>query len=106
VRALGTTGDKRSDVAPSIPTIAESGVPGFEATIWLGIMAPRGTPQPIIDKLNAEITKVANRPDVKEAWLKQGAAPMTMKPDEFGAYIRKDIDKWAKVIEAADIKPH
>jgi tripartite-type tricarboxylate transporter receptor subunit TctC len=104
VRALGVTGQKRSEVAPDIPTIAEAGVPGYEATIWLGVMAPKGTPQPIIEKLNAEIGKVVNRPDVKQAWEKQGALPMNMSPAEFGRYLRKDIDKWAKVIETAGIK--
>jgi tripartite-type tricarboxylate transporter receptor subunit TctC len=104
VRALGVTGQKRSEVAPDIPTIAEAGVPGYEATIWLGVMAPKGTPQPIIEKLNAEIGKVVNRPDVKQAWEKQGALPMNMSPAEFGQYLRKDIDKWAKVIETAGIK--
>jgi tripartite-type tricarboxylate transporter receptor subunit TctC len=104
VRALGVTGQKRSEVAPDIPTIAEAGVPRYEATIWLGVMAPKGTPQPIIEKLNAEIGKVVNRPDVKQAWEKQGALPMNMSPAEFGQYLRKDIDKWAKVIETAGIK--
>jgi tripartite-type tricarboxylate transporter receptor subunit TctC len=104
VRALGVTGQKRSEVAPDIPTIAEAGVPRYEATIWLGVMAPKGTPQPIIEKLNAEIGKVVNRPDVKQAWEKQGALPMNMSPAEFGRYLRKDIDKWAKVIETAGIK--
>jgi tripartite-type tricarboxylate transporter receptor subunit TctC len=104
VRALGVTGQKRSEVAPDIPTIAEAGVPGYEATIWLGVMAPKGTPQPIIEKLNAEIGKVVNRPDVKQAWEKQGALPMNMSPAEFGRYLRKDIGKWAKVIETAGIK--
>jgi tripartite-type tricarboxylate transporter receptor subunit TctC len=106
VRALGVTGQKRSEVSPDIPTIAEAGVPGYEATIWLGVMAPKGTPQPIIEKLNAEIGKAVNQPEVKEAWEKQGALPMTMKPAEFGEYLRKDINKWAKVIETAGITTH
>jgi tripartite-type tricarboxylate transporter receptor subunit TctC len=105
VRALGVTGQKRSEVAPDIPTIAEAGVPGYEATIWLGVMAPKGTPQPVVEKLNAEIGKVVNLPEVKQAWAKQGALPMHMTPAEFGQYLRKDIDKWAKVIETAGIKP-
>jgi tripartite-type tricarboxylate transporter receptor subunit TctC len=105
VRALGTTGDKRSTVLPDVPTIAEAGVPGYEATIWIGIMAPKGTPQPVIDKLNAEIRKVINRPDLKEAWAKQGAVPMMMTPAEFGSYLNKDIEKWAGVVKSANIKP-
>jgi tripartite-type tricarboxylate transporter receptor subunit TctC len=99
VKALATTGQKRSELTPDIPTVSESGVPGYEATIWLGLMAPAKTPQPVIDKLNAEIAKVINRPDVKEAWAKQGAVPMVMSPKEFDAYLRKDIDKWADVVK-------
>jgi tripartite-type tricarboxylate transporter receptor subunit TctC len=104
VRALGTTGKTRSTVFPNLPTIAEAGVPGYEAIIWLGIMAPTGTPKPVVDKLNAEINKVLSRADVKEAWAKQGAVPMTMSPAEFDKYLRGDIEKWAKVINDAGIK--
>jgi tripartite-type tricarboxylate transporter receptor subunit TctC len=104
VRALATTGVKRSELTPNIPTAAEAGVPGYEATIWLGVMAPAGTPKPIVEKLNAEIAKVIARADVKEAWAKQGAVPMTMKPDEFDKYLRADIEKWAKVVATAGIK--
>ena len=104
VRALGTSGSKRSSVLPDVPTIAEAGVPGYESTIWLGIMAPVGTPKAIVDKLNAEINKAINRPDVKAAWDKQGAVPMAMSPAEFDAFLRKDIDKWAKVVKSAGIK--
>jgi tripartite-type tricarboxylate transporter receptor subunit TctC len=104
VRALATTGEKRSTVLPDVPTVAEAGVPGYEATIWLGIMAPKGTPQAIVDKLNAEIRKVINAPAVKEMWAKQGAVPMNMTPAEFGAYLEKDIVKWANVVKTANIK--
>jgi tripartite-type tricarboxylate transporter receptor subunit TctC len=104
VRALGVTGKKRSNILPDVPTIDEAGVPGYEATIWLGIMAPKGTPQPIVDKLNAEIGKVVNRPDVKESWAKQGVEPMTMSPAEFDKYLRADIEKWGKVVKEANIK--
>ena len=104
VRALGVTGQKRSAIMPDVPTIAEAGVPGYEATIWLGIMAPKGTPQPIVDRLNAEITKIVNRPDVKEAWAKQGVEPLAMSPAEFDAYLRADIEKWAKVVKDAGVK--
>ena len=105
VRALGTTGRARSKLLPDVPTIAEAGVPGYEATIWLGIMAPANTPKPIVDKLNAEINKVLQLAAVKEAWGKQGAEPMMMTPAEFDAYLRKDIEKWAKVIQTAGLKP-
>jgi tripartite-type tricarboxylate transporter receptor subunit TctC len=99
--ALGTTGKQRSSVMPDIPTVAEAGVPGYEAVIWLGVMAPVGTPQPIVDKLNAEIVKIMNRPDVKEAWAKQGAVPMPMSPAEFDKYLRADIEKWAQVVKVS-----
>lgn len=104
VRAIASSGKTRSAVMPNIPTVSEAGVPGYEATIWLGIMAPTGTPKPIIDRLNAEITKVVNQPDVKQDWAKQGAVPMTMKPDEFGKYLRDDIEKWAKVVKISGAK--
>jgi tripartite-type tricarboxylate transporter receptor subunit TctC len=101
VRALATTGLKRSELMPDVPTVAEAGVPGYEATIWLGVMAPAGTPKEIIDKLNAEIGKVVSRPDVKQAWAKQGAVPMLMSPSEFDRYLRADIEKWAEVVKVA-----
>ena len=105
VRALATTGMTRSTVLPDVPTLNEAGVPGYEATIWLGIMAPKGTPNEIVDRLNAEIGKVIAKPAVKEAWARQGAVPMTMTPPEFGAFLKGDIDKWAKVTDKAGLKP-
>jgi tripartite-type tricarboxylate transporter receptor subunit TctC len=103
VRALGTTGLKRSELTPDLPTIAET-VPGYEATIWIGVMAPRGTPKEIITFLNTNINKVINKADVKEAWLKQGAIPMVKTPEEFDAYLRKDIEKWANVVKVSGAK--
>ena len=103
VRALGTTGLKRSELTPDLPTIAET-VPGYEATIWLGVMAPKGTPKEIVSFLNAGINKVINRPDVKEAWLKQGATPLVKTPDEFEAFLLKDIEKWANVVKVSGAK--
>jgi len=104
VRALGTSGAKRSTVMPEVPTIAEAGVKGYESTIWIGLMAPRGTPKPVIDRLNAEVGKVLARPDVKKAWNAQGAEPMTMTVGEFEKYLNGDIAKWAKLIRGAGIK--
>jgi tripartite-type tricarboxylate transporter receptor subunit TctC len=103
VVALGTSGKKRSSVMPDVPTIDEAGVPGYESTIWLGVMAPAKTPQAVIDTLNAEIRKIMARPDVKEAWAKQGANPMMMSPAEFDKYLRGDIAKWAKVVSLAGL---
>ena len=105
VRALGTSASKRSKVLADVPTIAEAGVPGYESTIWLGIMAPKGTPKAVVDKLNAEINKIINKPEVLAAWEKQGAVPLVMTPTEFEAYLRKDIEKWAKVVDAAGLAP-
>jgi tripartite-type tricarboxylate transporter receptor subunit TctC len=104
VKALGTTGTSRSTVMPDVPTIAEAGVPGYQATIWLGIMAPVGTPKPIVEKLNAEIQNIINRPELKAAWEKQGAVPMAMSPAEFDKYLRADIEKWAKVVQVSGAK--
>jgi tripartite-type tricarboxylate transporter receptor subunit TctC len=101
--ALGTSGKKRSSVMPEVPTIDEAGVPGYESTIWLGVMAPAKTPQAVIDTLNAQIRKIMERPDVKEAWAKQGANPMMMSPAEFDKYLRGDIAKWAKVVSLAGL---
>ena len=104
VRALGTTGLKRSTVLPDVPTISEAGVKGYESTIWLGIMAPAGTPKPIVDRLNVEIAKIVARPDVKKAWNEQGAEPMAMSPAEFEKYLNADIAKWANVVKTAGVK--
>jgi tripartite-type tricarboxylate transporter receptor subunit TctC len=103
VRALGTTGLTRSQLTPDLPTIAET-VPGYEATIWLGVMAPKGTPKEIITFLNTAINKVINLPEVKEIWLQQGAIPLVKTPDEFDAYLRKDIEKWADVVKVSGAK--
>ena len=102
--ALGTSGKTRNKVMPDVPTIAEAGVPGYESTIWIGLMAPKGTPKPVVDLLNAEIRKIMARDDVKAAWAKQGASPLDMSPAEFDKYLRADIEKWAKVVQSAGIK--
>src|SRR5918911_3052769 len=98
LKALGTSGKKRSAVTPDIPTIAEAGVPGYEAAIWLGLMGPAATPKTILERLSAEVKKVIHSPDVKNNWAKQGAVPMDMSPDEFGKFIRADIAKWAQLV--------
>ncbi len=104
VRPLGSTGLKRSAITPDVPTVAEAGVPGYEATIWLGIMAPAGTPKPIVDKLNAEINKVLNKPEVTQAWSKQGAVALVKTPAEFDSYLRADIEKWARIVQISGAK--
>jgi tripartite-type tricarboxylate transporter receptor subunit TctC len=105
VRALGTTSTKRSSALPNVPTIDEGGLPGYESPIWIGLMAPIGTPRAIVDKLNAEIAKAIDRPEVKAEWGKQGVVAMMMSPSEFDAYIRKEIQGWEKVVGAANLKP-
>ena len=104
VKALATTGLKRSDVMPEVPTLTEAGVTGYEATIWLGLMAPTGTPKAVVDKLNEAVSKIASQADVKATWTKQGAVPMIMNPVVFDRYMRDDIAKWSRVIKTAHIK--
>ncbi|MEW6688650.1 MAG: tripartite tricarboxylate transporter substrate binding protein [Pseudomonadota bacterium] len=104
VKAMGTTGKTRSSVMPEVPTISEAGVPGYETGIWLGLMAPAGTPRPIVEKLNTEIVKVLNSPEVKKSWGEQGATPMPMTIEQFDRFLRADIAKWAPVVRATGMK--
>jgi len=104
VKALATTGKQRSDVMPDIPTVSEAGVPGYEATIWLGVMAPKNTPKAIVDRLNEAISQIVGQAEVKQTWSKQGAVPMVMNPTQFDKYLNDDIAKWAHVIKSANIK--
>src|ERR1051325_3673821 len=105
VRALAITGKTRSTVLPNAPTVIEAGVPGYEATIWLGLMAPAGTPQPVIDKLNAAVNAAVKRPDIVKLWTQQGAVPMSMTPEEFDKFLRGDIVKWAEGVKKVDKPP-
>ena len=98
-----TSGHTRSVALPDMPTLSEAGVPGYEATIWIGMMAPVGTPQPVIDLLNREINKILMRSDIQESWRRQGANTMVMTPQEFGAYIQSEIERWGKLIKANNI---
>ena len=104
VKAIATTGRTRSEVLPEVPTMAEAGLPGYEATIWLGLMAPRGTPKAVVDRLNEAVSKISSQPDVKQLWGRQGAAPLVMTPEVFDKYARDDITKWSRVIQSAGIK--
>jgi tripartite-type tricarboxylate transporter receptor subunit TctC len=103
VRMLGGTGVTRSTNLPDLPTVAET-VPKYEATIWLGFMAPKGTPAAIVTKLNAEIRKIVNNPEVKTTWAKQGAVPMSMTVAEFDQYLNADIAKWANIVKVSGAK--
>ena len=104
VKALATTGKVRSAVLPDVPTANEAGVPGYEATLWLGLMAPKGTPPAIVNKLNAEIAKITSNPEVRRAWTAQGTTAMTMGVDEFTRYMNDDIAKWARIVKFSGAK--
>ncbi len=104
VKALATTGLARSGVMPDVPTVDEAGVPKYEATIWLGLMAPKGTPPTIVERLNAEVVKIASNPEVVRAWKAQGATPMTMNVAEFTRYMNDDIAKWARIVKISGAK--
>jgi len=103
IRALGVTTAQRSVVLPELPTIAEQGLPGFEADNWYGVVTTMKTPRAIIDRLNAEIVRALHAPEVKQLLLTQGLEVRTSTPQEFAAYIRSEFDKWAKVIRDAGI---
>ena len=98
VRALGVSGPRRSAALPEVPTIAEAGVPGYEATTWNGIVAPAGAPKPVIAKLNAEINKALQAPALRERFARLGAEPVGGTPEQFGKLIRSEYAKWGDVI--------
>ncbi len=104
VRAIATSGKARSSITPDVQTLEQAGLPGYDAVIWLGMMAPVATPKPIVDQLNSEIQKIASLPEVKEVWTKQGAVPMYMTSVEFGKFMEQDIQKWAKVVKFSGAK--
>jgi tripartite-type tricarboxylate transporter receptor subunit TctC len=98
VHALGTTGVTRSPVLPDVPTIGET-VPGFQMAPWIGFTAPKATPPAIVERLNRTITEILSRPEIRAAWTKQGAVPLTMTQPEFENFIQSQVEKWAKVIK-------
>ena len=104
VRGIATTGRSRSSVSPELPTVSDDGVSKYEAVIWLGMMAPAGTPEAVVSRLNTEINKIVNTPDVKAAWAKQGAVPMVMSPSVFAKYVADDVAKWATVVRVSGAK--
>jgi tripartite-type tricarboxylate transporter receptor subunit TctC len=104
VKAIATTGMQRSTVLPDVPTVHEAGVPNYEATIWLGLIAPKATPRAVIDRLNEAVSKISSQPDVRQQWGRQGATPLVMTPAAFDKYIQDDIVKWSRVIKSANIK--
>ena len=104
VKALATSGAKRSNVTPDVPTVAEAGVAGYESGIWLGLMAPAGTPRPVLEKLNAEVNQLLSSAEVRENWAKQGTTTMGMSIEQFDRFLREEIVKWAKVVKLAGVK--
>ena len=104
VRGLAVTGAQRSSALPELPTVAESGVPGYEVSAWFGIFAPAGLAQPVVQRLNAEFVKGLQQPDLRQRLASQGAEPLTSTPDEFGNYLRSEIAKWAKVVKESGMK--
>ena len=104
-RALAVTGGKRAAALPDVPTVAESGLKGYEATNWYGMVAPAGTPQPIIDRLHNETVAVLNMADVRKTLLDSGIDAVSSSPQQFTAYIKSETEKWTKVIKAARLKP-
>jgi tripartite-type tricarboxylate transporter receptor subunit TctC len=104
VKAIATTGLARSAVLPDVPTLDEAGVPKYEATIWLGLMAPKGTPAAVVAKLNAEVGRLVGAPETAKAWKLQGAAPLVMGVPEFTRYLNDDIAKWARIVKISGAK--
>jgi tripartite-type tricarboxylate transporter receptor subunit TctC len=104
VRALAVTTARRSGLAPDLPTIAESGLPEFDISTWFGVFAPAGVPRDVVDRLHAEFTRALAAPDVREKMLALGAEPVGNRPEEFAAYIRREAEKYARVIKASGAK--
>ena len=104
LRALATTGGKRSVAAPELPTVAESGLPGYLVEAWYGVMAPTGTPRPIIDRLAVELARIVQAPDVRETLRAQGTEAVGSTPEEFARYLRAEIEKWSKMVKAQGLR--
>ena len=104
VKALAVTTAKRSALAPDLPTIAESGLPGFDINTWFGLFAPAGTPKEIVERLHAEFTRALAMPDLREKLVNLGAEPVGNRPEEFAAYIKSEAEKYARVIKASGAK--
>lgn len=104
MKALAVSTAQRSALAPEVPTVAEAGVPGYELAVWFGVLAPAGTPRDIVARLNAEIVKVLNSPEVKDRFAKQGVEVRTSTPEQFGEFLRAEVARWARVIKEAGIK--
>ena len=104
LKVLAISGEQRSTLSPDIPTVAESGLPNFGFSVWIGVLAPAGTPKPIVERLNTEIVKIVTSPDVKARFAKQGVEVAPTTPDNFNAFLRSEVDRWGKVVQEAGIK--
>jgi tripartite-type tricarboxylate transporter receptor subunit TctC len=104
MKALAVSGAKRAASAPDVPTVIESGVPGYDVSVWFGVLAPAGTPRDIVMRLNSEILKIIATPDVTDKFVKQGVEPRTGTPEQFGDLLKSEVPRWARVIKEAGIK--
>jgi tripartite-type tricarboxylate transporter receptor subunit TctC len=104
LRALGVTSAKRSAALPDLPPLQEAGLPGYDVSVWYGVLAPAGTPAPVITRLHSELTKIIQLADIRERWATLGAEPLQSTPAEFAAFLKADVVKWAKVVRAAGVK--
>ena len=104
LRALAVTSAQRSPVVPELPTVAESGLPGYETVAWLGLIAPAGTPREIVSKLRIEVARIVNEPDIRALIAGQGGEPVGNTPEEFGVIVRADLAKWKKIVKDANIR--
>jgi len=104
LRALAVVAPQRSPALPEVPTVAEAGLPDFEVTTWYGILAPAGTPRNVITRVNGELVKIMHAPELREKLAATGTDPLTSTPEEFAAYIKREITKWGEVIRKAGVK--
>ena len=105
IRALGVSTAQRVAQLPDVPTIIEAGVPGYDVTQWFGLMAPAGTPRPVVMRLHAEVTKALQRPDLRERYAAEATEPVMNSPEEFAAFVASEIARWAPVVRASGAKP-
>lgn len=104
LKALGVSSKRRSNLAPEVPTVDEAGVPGYEVSVWFGILAPAGTPRDIVQRLNAEMVKIIRSPEITDRFAKAGVEPVASTPEYFADFLRAEVSRWAKVVQDANIK--
>ena len=104
LRAIASTGEKRTPAAPELPTVAETGFPGYEVSVWYGILAPAGTPSATVSRLHTELVKIVQLPEIAERWAVLGAEPAHNTPEQFAAFLKNDLTKWTKVVRDSGAK--